>query len=200
MTGRRLAPGPLVLATHNAGKVRELDLLVAPHGIEAVSAGELGLAEPAETGSTFVANAALKARAAAGAAGMVALADDSGLAVDAIGGKPGVWTADWAGTPRDWMHAMRRVEAELAARPGAPRTAAFHCALVLAWPDGHAQAYEGRVAGVLAWPPRGSRGFGFDPMFVPDGHEQTFGELDPALKHAISHRAVAWAKLAAECL
>ena len=198
---RRLLPGRLVLATHNAGKVREIRALVEPHGIEPVSAGELGLPEPAETGTTFIANATLKARASANAANLVALADDSGLVVDALGGAPGVYSADWAGHPRDFGRAMAKVQAiRDAAGRQAPDTARFVCALVLAWPDGHCQAYEGTVEGRVVWPPRGSRGFGYDPMFVADGYDETFGELDPAIKHAISHRADAWAKLAAACL
>lgn len=195
---RRLTPGPIVLATHNAGKVREIRVLVEAHGIVPISAGELGLPEPEETGTSFVANATLKALASATAANMVALADDSGLCVDALHGAPGVVSADWAGHPRDFMQAMERVHREVeAAGPHAPRTARFMCALVLAWPDAHTQAYEGRVEGRIVWPPRGSRGFGYDPMFVADGMDDTFGEIDPDLKHAISHRADAWAKLAA---
>lgn len=198
---RKLVPGPLVLATHNEGKVREIRALVEAHGIVPISAGELGLAEPEETGVTFIENATLKARAAADAAGIVALADDSGLCVDALGGAPGVVSADWAGQPRDFGLAMQRVWREVqAAGPDAPETARFVCALVIAWPDGHCQAYEGKVDGRVVWPPRGSRGFGYDPMFVAHGMEQTLGEIDPDLKHRISHRADAWAKLAAECL
>jgi len=198
---RQLVPGPLVLATHNAGKVREIRTLVEAHGIVPVSAGELGLPEPEETGTSFVENATLKALASATAAGIVALADDSGLCVDALGGAPGVVSADWAGSPRDFGRAMERVWRETeAAGPGAPRAARFVCALVIAWPDGHTQAYQGKVEGRIVWPPRGSRGFGYDPMFVADGMEQTFGELDPDLKHPISHRADAWRKLAVECL
>ena len=198
---RRLAPGRLVLATHNAGKVREIRALVEPFGIEPVSAGELGLPEPAETGVTFVENATLKALASATAAGLPALADDSGLSVDALDGAPGVVSADWAGEPRDFGRAMERVRAGwLAAGADASDSARFVCALVLAWPDGHTQAYEGRVEGRVVWPPRGSRGFGYDPMFVAHGHHQTFGEIDPELKHRISHRADAFRQLVAACL
>lgn len=201
---RTLLPGRLVLATHNPGKVPEIAALVAPHGIHPVSAGELGLPVPAETGTSFIENATLKAQAAATATNLPALADDSGLSVAALGGQPGIHSADWAeapGRPRDFAAAMARVHAELtAAHALQPWRAHFTCALVLAWPDGHTQAYEGQVHGRLVWPPQGSRGFGYDPMFVPDGHDHSFGEFDPALKHAISHRAAAWAKLAAECL
>ena len=198
---RSLLPGRLVLATHNPGKVGEIRALVEPHGITPVSAGELGLPEPAETGTTFIENATLKARASADASGLVALADDSGLVVDALGGAPGVYSADWAGYPRDFGRAMEKVRATWQATGSqAPDRARFVCALVLAWPDGHTQAYEGWVEGRVVWPPRGSRGFGYDPMFAADGYEETFGELDPAIKHTISHRADAWAKLAAACL
>ncbi len=204
MTHRRLAPGPLVLATHNPGKVREIRALVARFGIEPVSAGELGLGEPAETGTSFIANATIKALASATAANLPALADDSGLCVDALGGAPGVVSADWAeapGRPRDFGAAMERVWRELtAAGPDAAQTARFVCALVLAWPDGHVQAYEGVCEGSLVWPPRGSRGFGYDPMFVGAGMDETFGEIDPAAKHAISHRADAFRKLVADAL
>ncbi len=198
---RRLTPGPFVLATHNQGKVREIRALVEPFGIAPVSAGELGLPEPEETGITFVENATLKALASATATRLPALADDSGLCVDALGGAPGVVSADWAGQPRDFGRAMARVWREVgAAGVGAPMTARFVCALVIAWPDGHTQAYEGVCEGYTVWPPRGSRGFGYDPMFVAHGMEQTFGEIDPDLKHSVSHRADAWRKLAAECL
>jgi len=198
---RRLTPGPLVLATHNPGKVREIRALVQPYGTEPVSAGELGLPEPEETGTTFIANATLKALASATAANLPALADDSGLAVDALGGAPGVVSADWAGHPRDFHRAMSRVWREVQATgPDAPRTARFVCALVLAWPDGHTQAYEGTCEGSIVWPPKGSRGFGYDPMFVGAGMEETFGEIDPDLKHGISHRADAFRKLVADAL
>ena len=203
---RRLGPGKLVIATHNAGKLREISALLEPHGLDCLSAGALGLPEPDETGTTFVQNAVLKARAAAEGSGIVALADDSGLSVDALDGRPGVYTADWAerqwfeGEPgRDWYMAMGKVEGLLCERgPDDDRSAAFHCVLALAWPDGSHAVYEGRAAGTVIWPPRGELGFGYDPVFVPDGYEQTFAELDPKEKHRISHRANAFAKLVAD--
>ena len=203
---RRIGAGRLVIATHNAGKLKEIAALLGPHGVQCLSAGSLGLPEPAETGTTFAENALLKAHAAASASGIVALADDSGLSVEALGGRPGVYTADWAerqwfeGAPgRDWFMAMGKVEGMLAAcGSGASRAAAFHCLLALAWPDGAQALYEGRVAGSLVWPPRGDRGFGYDPVFVAEGRTQTFGEIDPEEKHRISHRADAFAKLVAE--
>jgi XTP/dITP diphosphohydrolase len=191
---------PLVLASHNPGKLAEIAALLAPFGIETLPASAFGLPEPAETEDSFAGNAALKARFAAAGSGLPALADDSGLLVDALGGEPGVHTADWAQTPtgRDWALAMRRVEDRLRALgPDAPRTARFHCALALAWPDGETALFEGQCEGRLVWPPRGDRGFGYDPMFVADGEALTFGEMDPADKHAISHRADAFAKLKA---
>ena len=195
---RKLHPGKLVIASHNEGKVREIRALLAPHGIEPVSAGSLGLPEPDETGTTFVANAELKALAAADLSGLVALADDSGLCVDALDGDPGIFSARWAGAGKDFAEAMRRVNANLAAKgPDAPRTAHFVCALALAWPDGHVEWFEGRVDGSLVWPPRGDNGFGYDPMFVRDGDTRTFGEMEPAAKHAISHRADAFRQLVA---
>jgi len=203
---RRLGSGSLVIATHNAGKLKEISALLEPHGMKCLSAGSLGLPEPAETGSTFVQNAMLKARAAAEASGIVALADDSGLSVAALGGRPGVYTADWAerqwfeGDPgRDWYMAMGKVEG-LLQQQGADvdRSCAFHCVLALAWPDGEHAVYEGTVPGTLTWPPRGEMGFGYDPVFVPESSEQTFAEIEPAQKHAISHRADAFAKLVAE--
>ena len=201
MSRRRLLPGPLVLATHNAGKVREIAALLGPHGIEPVSAGDIGLPEPDETEDSFAGNALLKARAASQGSGMVALSDDSGIEVAALGGQPGVYTADWAtrddGT-RDWTMAMEKVEAALP--EGAARDAAFVCTLALVWPDGHAELFEGRAPGRLVWPPRGDRGFGYDPVFVPDGHDLTYAEMDPAEKHAISHRARAFEQLVAACL
>jgi XTP/dITP diphosphohydrolase len=205
-TPRRFAGGPLVIASHNAGKVREIGELLAGHGAAVVSAGALGLPEPAETAGSFVGNARQKAAAAADGSGHPALADDSGLVVAALGGEPGVDTALWAeppgGGPRDFGLAMQRLHDRLAAvgarAPGGTR-AHFVCALVLAWPDGHAEAVEGTVHGHVVWPPRGDRGFGFDPVFVPDGHALTFAEMDPAAKHAISHRADAFARLVARC-
>ena len=196
-----IALGPrLVLASHNKGKLREISALLAPFGIEAVAASEFGLAEPVETEDSFAGNALLKARFAAAGAGLPALSDDSGLCVAALGGEPGVYTADWAETPngRDWMLAMTKVEERLAALgPDVSRAAEFVCVLALVWPDGVEQTFEGRMPGSLVWPPRGELGFGYDPVFVPEGHAQTFAEMDPAEKHAISHRAKAFAKLKA---
>ncbi len=202
---RKLLPGRLVIASHNQGKVREIRDLLAPFGIEPVSAGELGLPEPKETGTTFAENALIKAQASAEASGLPALSDDSGLEVLALGGRPGVYTADWAerqwfeGEPgRDWYMAMGKVEGLLAEQgPDVDRSAAFVCTLALAWPDGHSEIFEGRVSGSLTWPPRGTLGFGYDPVFVPTGGTQTFAEIDPAEKHAISHRADAFQKLVA---
>ena len=203
---RRIGSGKLVIATHNAGKLKEIAALLEPHGVDCISAGSRGLPDPAETGRTFVDNALIKARAAAEASGMVALADDSGLSVAALDGRPGVWTADWAerqwfeGEPgRDWYMAMGKVEGMLQATgPDAPRDAWFSCVLALAWPDGESAVYEGRAEGALTWPPRGTMGFGYDPVFVPKGREVTFAELDPEEKHAISHRADAFARLVAD--
>jgi XTP/dITP diphosphohydrolase len=195
---RQLGPGRLVLATHNPGKVREIAALLGPFGMEMVAAGDLGLPEPEETGTTFRANAELKALASATASGLPALADDSGLCVDALTGAPGIHSARWAGPEKDFAHAMARVHAAMG--DDAPDTAFFVCALSLAWPDGHVQTFEGRIDGRLVWPPRGDHGFGYDPMFVPDGHTETFGEIDPALKHAMSHRAHAFEQLVAACL
>ena len=203
---RRLGSETLVIATHNAGKLREIQALLDPFGVTCLSAGSLGLPEPVETGTTFVANALLKARAAAQASQLPALADDSGLCVVSLGGRPGVYTADWAerqafeGSPgRDWYMAMGKVEGMLAELgPKAPRDAWFACVLALAWPDGDYAVYEGQVDGTLTWPPRGIMGFGYDPVFVPVGGNATFAELDPAEKHRISHRADAFAKLVAE--
>ncbi len=200
---RRFTGDRLVLATHNAGKVREIGALLAPLGIEVVSVGELGLPEPAETESTFAGNARIKAHAAASASGLPALSDDSGIMVAALDGAPGVYTADWAETPkgRDYMMAMGKVWDLLDAK-GAPepRLAKFCATLCLAWPDGHDELFAGEVPGRLTWPPRGDFGFGFDPIFIPEGHEVTFGQMDPAEKHRISHRAVAFAKLLAGSL
>ena len=203
---RRLGSGSLVIATHNAGKLKEIGALLEPYGVKCLSAGSLGLPEPAETGTTFVENALIKARAAAEASGMAALADDSGLSVDALDGRPGVYTADWAerqwfeGEPgRDWFMAMGKVEGMLRERgTDVDRSAAFHCVLAVAWPDGDHAVYEGLAPGSLTWPPRGELGFGYDPVFVPEGREQTFSEIAPDKKHAISHRADAFAKLVAE--
>ncbi|NVE94050.1 RdgB/HAM1 family non-canonical purine NTP pyrophosphatase [Altererythrobacter lutimaris] len=203
---RRLGSGSLVIATHNAGKLKEIAALLEPHGMKCLSAGSLGLPEPPETGTTFVENALIKARAAAEASGIVALADDSGLSADALNGRPGVYTADWAerqwfeGDPgRDWYMAMGKVEGMLQELgPDVDRSAAFHCVLAIAWPDGEYAVYEGKCAGSLSWPPRGTMGFGYDPVFVPTGSDLTFAEIEPEAKHAISHRADAFAKLVAE--
>jgi XTP/dITP diphosphohydrolase len=200
---RRLERGKLVIASHNEGKVREIRALLAPYGIEPVSAASLDIPEPVETGTSFAANAELKARFSADLSGMVALADDSGLCVDALNGDPGVYTADWAETPngRDWNLAMRKVEEALAAKgPEAGRDAHFVCVLSLCWPDGHVESFEGRAEGTLTWPPRGTVGFGYDPVFVPLGETRTFAEMEPEQKHAISHRADAFRKLVAAVL
>ena len=197
---RKLAPGRLVIASHNEGKVREIRDLLAPYGIEPVSAKDLDLPEPVENGTSFFANAEIKARSAADLSGLPALADDSGLCVDALGGDPGIYTADWAETPdgRDWTLAMRKVEDALqAAGPDAARDAHFVCVLALAWPDGHVEWFEGRAEGRLTWPPRGTVGFGYDPVFVPLGDDRTYAELAPEEKHAISHRADAFRQLVA---
>ncbi|MEZ0243016.1 MAG: RdgB/HAM1 family non-canonical purine NTP pyrophosphatase [Sphingomonas sp.] len=193
---RKLTPGKLVIASHNAGKVREIRELLGPYGIEPVSAAELDLPEPEETGTTFVANAELKALQAADLSGLPALADDSGLCVEALGDEPGIFSARWAGEGKDFGIAMQRVEDRLAALPPeTSRDAHFVCALALAWPDGHIEWFEGRVDGTLVWPPRGDRGFGYDPMFVPLSGEQSFGEMEPDAKHAISHRAAAFRQM-----
>nr|WP_205599487.1 RdgB/HAM1 family non-canonical purine NTP pyrophosphatase [Sandarakinorhabdus rubra] len=189
-----MEPGRLVLATHNPGKVVELAELLGPHGLEVVSAGSLGLPEPDETETTFIGNARLKALAAATAAGLPAIADDSGLCVDALGGAPGIYSARWAGPGKDFAVSMARVNAELGDRP---RTAHFICALCVAWPDGHSEVVEGRVDGTLVWPPRGGNGFGYDPMFLMDGKSQTYGEMTRAEKEADNHRARAFRKLLA---
>jgi len=190
----------LVIATHNPGKLREIQELLAPLGIDCVGAAELGLPEPEEIGNTFIDNADLKAREAADLSGLPALADDSGLAVDALHGLPGIFSARWAEDAdgnRDFSRAMERVWREVeAAGPEAGRDAHFACALSLAWPDdGQVKSFEGRVDGTLTWPPRGQKGFGYDPMFLPAGYDQTFGEIDPEIKHRISHRANAFRRL-----
>ena len=198
MTGsahRTFTGDRLVIATHNPGKLREIAALIAPFGVTALSAGALGLAEPEETGATFEANAALKAHAAAEAAGLPALADDSGLVVPALGGDPGIYSARWAGPDKDFALAMRRVEEALADRTD--RRAYFVAVLALAWPDGHLEGFRGEAHGTLVWPPRGERGFGYDPMFLPDGRVLTYGEMDPDEKHRISHRAMAFRQLVA---
>ena len=195
---RTLANQKIVIATHNKGKLEEFASLLKPHGVEAVSAGALGLPEPAETEHTFAGNARLKALSAMKASGLIAVSDDSGLCVEALGGEPGVYTADWAGPDRDWNRAMRLVEEKLAAK-GAntpeKRQDSFACTLCVIWPDGEERIYEGRAQGTLVWPPRGVLGHGYDPMFVPDGETRTFAEMDPQEKNLISHRARALEKL-----
>ena len=193
----------LVVATHNPGKVREINALIAPYGLQAVAAGDLGLPEPDETGTMFASNARIKARAAADASGLPALADDSGLCVDALDGAPGIFSARWGGTAKDFDAAMARVNRELelrGARLPSDRAAHFVSVLCLSWPDGDDQIFEGRAFGEVVWPPRGTLGFGYDPMFLPDGYEQTFGELDPIEKDKISHRARAFEKFVRGCL
>lgn len=198
---RKLLPGRLILATHNPGKVRELADLLMQEGFTPVSAGELGLPEPEETADSFTGNAELKALSAARAAGEPAIADDSGLACDGLSGAPGIYSARWAGPGKDFGLAMQKVEEALKAETSldgeVDRRASFVCALCLAWPDGHVESFEGVVRGQLVFPPRGERGFGYDPIFVPEGESETFGEMDPAKKHAMSHRAVAFARLKA---
>ena len=197
MTSRRWSGGKLVIASHNEGKVREIRALLAPFGADVVSAGALGLPEPEETEKTFIGNALLKAHAAAKAANIPALADDSGLAVTALGGDPGIYSARWAGPSKDFAFAMQKVEDGLAGK--SDRSGQFICALALAWPDGHAETVEGTVSGDLVWPPRGPNGFGYDPMFRPEGYDITFGEMDPDKKHEMSHRADAFRQLVARC-
>jgi XTP/dITP diphosphohydrolase len=209
MPHRQLS-GRLIIATHNAGKLKEMRELLAPYGVSAVSAGELGLAEPEETGASFRDNARIKALAAASAAKLPAFADDSGLAVDALNGAPGIHSARWAGEPRDFGRAMQKVEDELRVRgatTASQRSAHFVSALCVAWPDGHSEEFEARVDGTLVWPPRGTAGFGYDPMFLPDGYDRTFGEMTAQEKHGLpprglglSHRARAFLKLAQACL
>jgi XTP/dITP diphosphohydrolase len=208
--GHRRITGRLVIATHNPGKLAEMRELLAAYGVEAVSAAELGLREPEETGVTFRDNARIKALAAARASGEAAFADDSGLVVEALGGAPGIHSARWAGPARDFAAAMDRVETALRHRGATTperRRARFVSALCVAWPDGHVEEFEADVEGTLIWPPRGEKGFGYDPMFLPDGHTRTFGEMDSAEKHGLpprgkglSHRARAFLKLAAACL
>ena len=207
MAVRRLEGGRIVVATHNKGKLAEIRDLLGPYGIDAVSAGELDLPEPEETGETFEANAAIKALAAATASGLPALADDSGLCVAALGGQPGIHSARWAGEDKDFGRAMRNIE-ELVAQGGTgDRRAHFVAALCLAWPDGHTETVRGEVHGTLVWPPRGTLGFGYDPMFLPEGETRTFGEMSAEEKHGLkpgedglSHRARAFALFARRCL
>lgn len=206
----RKLQGRVVIATHNSGKLREMRELLAPYGIDAVSAGELGLGEPDETGATFAENARIKALAAALAANMPAFADDSGLCVDALGGAPGIHSARWAGPDKDFHAAMAQIERLIGERGATnpnQRRAHFVSALCLAWPDGHWEDFEGRVDGALVWPPRGEKGFGYDPVFLPDGYDRTFGEMSAQEKHGLpprglglSHRARAFVALAKACL
>jgi XTP/dITP diphosphohydrolase len=195
---RQISGGRLVIASHNTGKVRELAALVDPHGIRVSSAAELGLAEPEETGASFAENAAIKALAAARASGLPALADDSGLVVPALDGAPGIHSARWAGPQRDFHAAMEKIEGMLS--DASDRSAHFVCALAIAWPDEHVELFEGKVFGTLVWPPRGEKGFGYDPVFLPDGERRTFGEMEPDAKHRISHRAEAFRRFIAACL
>ena len=195
---RKLTGARIVIATHNKGKLEEFAALLRPFGVQAVSAGDLGLAEPAETETSFAGNARIKAVAAMKATGLVAMSDDSGLCVEALGGEPGVHTADWAGPERDWTMAMRLVEEKLQAKGAITppqRRAYFACTLCVVWPDGEERIYEGRAQGTLAWPPRGKLGHGYDPVFVPDGETRSFAELAPDEKNRISHRARALEKL-----
>ena len=196
---RKLGPGQLIIASHNDGKVREINDLVSPLGVEAVSAKKLGLDDPEETGTTYAENAILKAKAAALASGLPALADDSGLSVTALSGAPGIFSARWAGEPRDFDAAIAKVKAALDESGTEDFSARFVCALCLAWPDGHTQTYEGEIAGTLVFPPRGDKGFGYDPIFVAHDYDLTFAEMDPEEKHAISHRADAFRKLMKAC-
>ena len=206
----RKLTGPVVIATHNPGKLAEMRALLAPYGIAAQSAGELGLSEPKETGRTFAENAALKAMAAAKATDRPAFADDSGLVVDALGGEPGIHSARWAGEDKDFRFAMNKIQTlliERGAKSPEQRRAHFIAALCLAWPDGHVEEFEGRVDGATAWPPRGDKGFGYDPLFLPDGFDRTFGQMSAEEKHGLppkgqglSHRARAFVKLAQACL
>jgi XTP/dITP diphosphohydrolase len=203
---RRIA-GRLVIATHNPGKLREMRELVAPYGIDAVSAGELGLAEPDETGTSFRDNARIKAVAAAAVSGLPAFADDSGLVVEALGGQPGIHSARWAGPDKDFAGAMQKIETLLREKNATDRRAHFVSALCVAWPDGHLEEFEGRVDGTLVWPPRGTAGFGYDPMFQPESFATTFGEMSAEDKHGLppkakglSHRARAFVRLAEACL
>jgi len=194
---RKFTENKLVIASHNKGKVREIGELLEPYGVEVVSSGDLNLSEPVEDGETFIANAEIKAHSAAKESGLPALADDSGLAVHALGGKPGIHSARWAGPDKDFPMAMEKIEGLLSGKTD--RSAHFACALALAWPDGHVETFEGRVDGQMIWPMRGDKGFGYDPVFVADGHNITFAEMKPEEKHAISHRANAFKKLVEAC-
>ena len=197
MTSRKLTEPKIVLATHNPGKVVEIKALLEPFGTEVVAAGDLGLPEPVEDAPDFIGNAKIKALASATASGMPALADDSGLCVNALGGEPGIYSARWAGPNKDFNIAMTRVADELGDHED--RSAYFVCALCLAWPDGHTETFQGEVHGNLVWPARGDRGFGYDPMFIPTGFDITFGEMDPDKKHGMSHRHHAFVQLVDAC-
>jgi XTP/dITP diphosphohydrolase len=197
---RRLTEPSLVVASHNQGKVREIAALVAPFGITAIPAASLDLPEPEETETTFAGNARLKALAAARASGKPSLSDDSGLCVTALGGEPGVYSARWAGPGKDFAVAMAEIHARLERIGASDRSAKFVCALAIAWPDGECKVFEGEIAGTLVWPPRGTLGFGYDPFFVPEGFIETFGEMQPGQKHAMSHRARAFVKFVEKCL
>lgn len=199
---RKFSGDRLLVATHNKGKLEEITVLLAPFGVTVVSAGDMNLPEPEETEDNFIGNARIKAHAAAKATGLPALADDSGIEIDALGGAPGVYTADWAetGNGRDFIQAMTRAQTELdAINAPAPRVARFCSTLVLAWPDGHDDVFAGKVEGQVVWPMRGADGFGYDPMFQPDGYDITFGEMDRWEKNQISHRAVAIQKFVDGC-
>lgn len=210
MSHRKLEPGKLVVASHNKGKIREINHLLAPYGFDVVSAGELNLPEPEETGLTFEDNAAIKAVSAADGSGFPSLADDSGFCVEALDGEPGIYSARWAGPDKDFAMAMRTIEEKLATlKADTPdkRRGSFVAVLCLAWPDGHLEYFRGEVAGDIVWPPRGTQGFGYDPMFQPDGHSRTFGEMSPEEKHGLSaekpplsHRARAFKLFADGCL
>ena len=194
---RHFDASKLIIASHNQGKVREIGELLAPFNVETVSAGDLNLPEPVEDGLTFIANAEIKALAAAKAAGIPALADDSGLEVAGLDGEPGIYSARWAGPGKNFTVAMQAVNDKLGDNPD--RSANFTCALTLAWPDGHTESFEGKVFGALTWPMRGEKGFGYDPVFIPTGHSITFAEMDPTDKHAMSHRANAFKQLINAC-
>ena len=200
---RKLEAGKLVIASHNAGKVREIHDLLSPFGMEVISAGELNLPEPDETGDTYIENSLIKSQAAALASGLPALADDSGLSVNILSGAPGIYSARWAGPRKDFQRAMKKVQDAIeeydTTEQKADRSASFICALSIAWPDGHTEVFEGRVEGHMVWPARGEKGFGYDPTFQPEGFDITFGEMDPPAKHAMSHRADAFKQLVENC-
>ena len=194
---RQFSGEKLVIASHNKGKVREISELLAPFGVKTLSVAELGLPEPVEDGDTFIANAEIKALAAACKSGLPALADDSGLEVKALGGEPGIYSARWAGPTKDFAVAMAEINRQMMGK--GDRRANFTCALTLAWPDGYMESFEGKVFGAITWPIRGEKGFGYDPFFVPSGHQQTFAEMEPQAKHAMSHRAEAFKQLINAC-